>query len=87
MKARSAVTAAAFVVGAIEHPAMMTDQNMSMTPPPTSPFRRGMTSESTTATKLARNCSVDEIAVRRKGSACPINLTIGGYNQHMSHLV
>ena len=70
---QEAMTAAAFVVGTIDVPAMITLQNMRMTPPPMRPFRRGMRSERKTATRLERNCSVDEMAVRPNGSAWPIN--------------
>ena len=73
MKARRAVTAVLLVGPARDVPAMMMDQHARSVPPPMRDFRRGITSESKTETQLDRNWSVDEIAVRPKGSAWPMS--------------
>ena len=73
MKTNRAVLAAVLVVPATDVPPIMTDQNMRTVPPPTSPLRLGTISETQTATKLASSCRVEEMAVRPKGSACPMS--------------
>jgi hypothetical protein len=73
MKARRAVLAAVLAVPAREVPAMMMDQQQRSVPPPMRDFRRGRTSETHTATQLERNWSVEEMAVRPKGSDWPMS--------------
>lgn len=65
--------AALLVVEAREVPPMITDQNMRMVPPPMRPTRRGMMSETHTATKFEKSWSVEEMAVSWKGSLWPIS--------------
>ena len=73
MKASRAVLAATLEVPAMDVPAMMTDQNIKIVPPPITPLRRGTTSARRRATKLARSCRVEETAVRAKGSFWPMS--------------
>lgn len=73
MKASKAVTAVLLAWPARDVPAMMTDQQQRSVPPPMRDLRRGMTSESKTETQFEKNCKVEEMAVRPKGSAWPMS--------------